>query len=186
MDSTTGIDTQAAAWLRAARAQGTSRAEATAAFDDLDTVAAETMTGRWKGSGVQTDHPFDGMLEAFGWYGKAFIDAETVFPLLFGEDGGKTIAIDPRFLPVGLATRLRLQRSAIASRLFGVGKSLIATGRPTARLRMTEYRGRISATMIYDALPINDVFRRIDDDTLLGAMDYRGFDAPFFFVLERR
>ncbi len=40
--------------------------------------------------------------------------------------------------------------------------------------------------MIYDAHPINDVFRRIDDNTLLGLMDYREFAAPFFFILERR
>jgi hypothetical protein len=26
---------------------------------------------------------------------------------------------------------------------------------------MTEYRGVVSATMIYDALPINDVFRKV-------------------------
>ena len=39
--------------------------------------------------------------------------------------------------------------------------------------------------MIYDDQPIVDVFRRIDDDTLLGVMDLRGMPEPFFFVLER-
>jgi hypothetical protein len=39
--------------------------------------------------------------------------------------------------------------------------------------------------MCYDALPINDVFRKVDDDTLVGAMDMRGLDAPFMFVLRR-
>jgi hypothetical protein len=42
-----------------------------------------------------------------------------------------------------------------------------------------------SATMIYDALPINDVFRKVDADTMLGAMDIRGTTEPFFFVLRR-
>ena len=27
--------------------------------------------------------------------------------------------------------------------------------------------------MIYDALPINDIFRKVDDDTVLGVMDLR-------------
>ena len=39
--------------------------------------------------------------------------------------------------------------------------------------------------MIYDQLPVNDVFRRLDDDTVLGAMDLRGSATPYFFVLTR-
>lgn len=39
--------------------------------------------------------------------------------------------------------------------------------------------------MCYDALPINDVFRKVDDDTLVGAMDLRGLEMPFMFVLRR-
>jgi hypothetical protein len=34
-------------------------------------------------------------------------------------------------------------------------------------------------------LPIVDVFRRTDPDTLLGLMDLRGMEKPFFFLLER-
>jgi hypothetical protein len=44
---------------------------------------------------------------------------------------------------------------------------------------MTEYRGVVSATMIYDALPINDVFRKVEDGTVLGAMDFRLIRQPF-------
>ncbi len=43
--------------------------------------------------------------------------------------------------------------------------------------------------MIYDQLPINDVFRSLDDsagaETVIGAMDLRGIKAPYFFVLQR-
>ncbi len=42
--------------------------------------------------------------------------------------------------------------------------------------------------MIYDQLPVNDVFRKLDDnhdDTVIGAMDLRGSRKPFFFVLTR-
>ena len=62
---------------------------------------------------------------------------------------------------------------------------LLSTKRPAARLRMVEYRGVVTGTMIYDALPINDHFRAVDEDTLLGAMDFRGMESPFMFVLRR-
>ena len=39
--------------------------------------------------------------------------------------------------------------------------------------------------MIYDRQPIIDVFRRVDDVTLLGVMDLRGMSQPYFFVLTR-
>ena len=39
--------------------------------------------------------------------------------------------------------------------------------------------------MVYDQLPINDVFRRLSDDTVIGAMDLRNSRKPYFFVLQR-
>jgi hypothetical protein len=50
---------------------------------------------------------------------------------------------------------------------------------------MTEYRGVVTATMIYDSLPINDMFRAVDINKRLGVMDLRGMAQPFFFVLHR-
>ena len=50
---------------------------------------------------------------------------------------------------------------------------------------MIEYRGKVSAAMQYDNLPINDIFHRIDDRTVLGVMDLKGMRQPFFFLLER-
>lgn len=41
------------------------------------------------------------------------------------------------------------------------------------------------AVRCYDALPIIDVFRKVDDDTVVGAMDLRGLETPFMFVLRR-
>ncbi|MFP4445899.1 MAG: DUF4334 domain-containing protein [Desulfosudaceae bacterium] len=38
---------------------------------------------------------------------------------------------------------------------------------------------------MYDQLPINDIFRKVDADTVLGAMDMKGSSRPFFFVLRR-
>ena len=36
-----------------------------------------------------------------------------------------------------------------------------------------DYRGKASASMIYDQKPIIDIFRKIDEDTMLGVMDIK-------------
>ena len=91
---------------------GTTTEAALAFFDSLAPVETPTLIGSWRGRGVETGHPIDGLLELFGWHGKRFSGPEGAYPL--------------------------------------------------ARLRMTEYRGVVSATMIYDSLPLNDVFRKVD------------------------
>ena len=63
--------------------------------------------------------------------------------------------------------------------------TLLSTTKSRARLRMTEYRGKVSATMIYDQLPINDVFRKLDDNTVIGVMDNKHVKEPFFLKLSR-
>ena len=62
---------------------------------------------------------------------------------------------------------------------------LVTTSKPRARLRSVEHRGVQTAAMVYDALPIIDVFRRVSARTVLGLMDLRGLPDPFFFVLHR-
>ena len=162
------------------------REEALAFFDLLAPVPLGAMPGRWRGSGLATGHPLDGWLEAFGWYGKEFgASADDAQPLLFGREGGKITAINPATVPIGVVKRLDLKRSRLARSAFHLGKGLVAARRPTARLRMMEHRGVVSVAIVYDALPILDHLRQIEPGVLLGAMDYRGFDAPFFFVLKR-
>ena len=39
--------------------------------------------------------------------------------------------------------------------------------------------------MCYDAHPIHDIFAVIDDSTLMGWMDYKGMERPYFFELSR-
>jgi hypothetical protein len=158
-----------------------SPAEALALFDSLPAVPIPMLLGRWKGSGLRTDHPMDGMLEELGWYGKEFVDADHVHPLLFRGSRG-LLVLSPARVPIGLA--LRLPR-ALARLSFPLVRPWLTTRRFGARLRMTEFRGVSSATMIYDAQPINDIFRKVDDDTVLGLMDMRGMEQPFFFVLRR-
>ncbi len=53
-------------------------------------------------------------------------------------------------------------------------------------LLFSDSRGeKVSATMIYDQLPINDVFRKLDGVTVLGVMDNKIVKDPFFFKLTR-
>ena len=155
-------------------------------YDALPTVGIEQLIGRWQGGEIATGHAFDGLLGPAGWYGKEFRSADDVDPLLFRRKDGRLFAGNPALMPLTLLERMpRLAKHPLSAALFRAVAPLLATRRPRARLRMTEYRGKVSAAMIYDDLPILDVFRKVDDDTVIGAMDIRGHRKPFFFTLRR-
>ncbi|MBT9312753.1 DUF4334 domain-containing protein [Leptothoe kymatousa] len=154
-------------------------------FDSLAPVTLDFMQGRWQGSGLHTAHPMDGLLEATNWYGKEFIDPETVHPLLFLAPQGEIIKVAPQPMAMKWGLKLPGLKSEFMQPLLGLTPSLLKTEESQARLRMMDYRGKVSATMIYDYLPINDAFRQVDDDTVLGVMDYKESPQPFFFVLRR-
>ena len=160
--------------------------ELTNIFDQLEPVSIDQMIGRWQGSEFVTGHYIEGALATSGWYGKEFRDAESVHPLVYYADKNrtKTFQINPMltsFHPL----LINLMKKNYAHSIVRAVKWLVGTKRYTARLRMQEYRGKVSATMIYDALPICDVFRKIDDNRVLGVMDLRGMEEPYFFMLER-
>ena len=159
--------------------------EALELCDALPNVEIETMIGRWRGTEISTSHPMDGLLEAFGWYGKEFIDRDHVHPLLFSDNEGKLFAIDPQRMPVSLTLRLPIPRIKLARQGLLAARFLLQTRKAKARVRMIEYRGKVSASMMYDNLPIYDTFRLIDQNTLLGVMDFKGMEQPFFFKLHR-
>lgn len=165
--------------------QGTTPAAALELFDALPAADPGALVGTWRGSGVPTGHPLDGTLEALGWYGKRFADGGDAHPLLFDDGRGGVLAVNPALAPLGLVVRVAplLRRPGVA-RLVRAALPVARTRRPRARLRSTTYRGVVSATMTYDAQPIDDHLRAVDDDTLLGLMDARGA-RPFFFVLRR-
>ena len=48
-----------------------------------------------------------------------------------------------------------------------------------------QHRGVVTAALVYDDVPIIDVFRRVTDDVVVGAADIRGESAPLLFVLRR-
>lgn len=156
-------------------------------FDSLAPVDTDFMLGCWQGGGFHTNHPMDGLLEAFHWHGKRFDDSESVHPLVFRTLGGNNASLNPGFMGASLwlAGKLPVPKSAAMGKCFQLLIPLMSTRKPRARLRMTGYRGKNSATMIYDQLPINDVFRKVDNNTVLGAMDLRGLARPLFFILRR-
>jgi len=159
------------------------RREALARFDRLPPVSLEAMAGRWRGAGLHTAHPLDGLLEAHHWYGKAFDGNGDAHPLLFRQ-GSAVVSIDPRWIPLSILDSNRLTRSGVARAAFTTARTVMRTRHPQARLRVITYRGVASAAMIYDRLPIIDLFRQITPDILLGLMDLRG-EPPFFFTLHR-
>ncbi|PSN71788.1 hypothetical protein BS50DRAFT_569405 [Corynespora cassiicola Philippines] len=165
-----------ATFQEAIAAGKTTTENALAIFDSLPTVKLEELHGKYEGSSFPTGHLQDGFLEASGWYGKTFDEINQVHPLVF-RDGNDLFAVNP----IATLTQLEPGKNAKDSR------DKLETKEHAARLRMVEYRGVSTASMIYNQAPIIDHFRKVDDQTLLGAMDNIQMPGPpFFFVLRRR
>ncbi|MGF1490192.1 MAG: DUF4334 domain-containing protein [Prochloraceae cyanobacterium] len=154
-------------------------------FDNLEPVNLDFMWGRWKGEGINTDHPMDGFLENSNWYGKEFVNADNVHPLLFSNSQGNIFKVAPNPTAMQQILKLPILKNKSLKPLLILTNSLLKTKTSQARLRMMEYRGKVSATMIYDYLPINDSFRKIDENNVFGIMDYKNIQQPFFFILRR-
>jgi len=66
--------------------------------------------------------------------------------------------------------------------------SNVELGNGEASLWMEEFRGEVTATMVYDGQPTHDHFKRIDDNTVLGLMNGKfamNGGRPAYFYLER-
>jgi hypothetical protein len=66
--------------------------------------------------------------------------------------------------------------------------SNLEIGNGEASLWNVEFRGEVTATMVYDGRPIFDHFKRVDDNTLMGVMNAKDINAIggyFYFLLER-
>jgi hypothetical protein len=70
--------------------------------------------------------------------------------------------------------------------------SNVALGKGEASLWREEFRGEVTATMVYDGQPTHDHFKRIDENAVMGIMNGKGVldfrDGPgryFYFYLER-
>ncbi|MFE3518222.1 DUF4334 domain-containing protein [Streptomyces sp. NPDC059166] len=64
------------------------------------------------------------------------------------------------------------------------------SGRGGASLWNVEFRGQVTATMVYDGMAVLDHFKRVDDSTLMGVMNGKAATSSasghlFYFGLER-
>ena len=165
-------------------AKGMTQEAAFSFFDELEPVELSMMQGLWKGKELRAGHPMEGLLEACKWYGKKFNNEENVHPLVFETGTHKLYYGNPGLLPLN-APYAKIPKSVI-SMLFSIVHPFIITKKSKARLRMIEYRGKLSASMLYDQLAIIDVFRKVDDNTVMGVMDFKESQSSksYFFVLE--
>jgi GXWXG protein/Domain of unknown function (DUF4334) len=181
------VDDAAAAreWVRRAP-EGLSTDAALRYFDRQQPVAPDVLPGRWRGVELPTGHPLDGLLAVHGWYGKEFLDAERVHPLLFTDRAGVPHPVDPTPAPLGLIRRHpRLLGTLPARAGSPLARRLLRTRRPAGRVRTLCHRDVLTSALVYDRLPVIDVLRRVDDDVLIGLMDLRGVPQPYFFLLLR-
>ncbi|MCU1441780.1 MAG: hypothetical protein JWP85_2777, partial [Rhodoglobus sp.] len=160
--------------------------EALGEFQSLPPVEPREMIGLWSGRGIPSGHPFDGVLENLGWFGKRFTPDMRADALLFRLGEKRLIPIDPARIPVRLALRFhKVGRMRVAKNLFSyLQRGLRARG-PVASLKSMVFGGVESAAMVYDDQPIVDYFRRIAEKRIMGAMTIRGDERVYFFELER-
>lgn len=156
--------------------------EALEVFDGLSVATLEFMIGRWKGFEIQTNHRMDGLLVPSGWYGKLFINTEQVHPLLFySRQKTALYAVNPKLIPL----HMKFPRWDALGTLMALLRPVLQTRKKCARLRMVEYRNRVTATMCYDEKAIFDHFAVIDEERVMGVMDLKGVPEPYIFILER-
>lgn len=131
-----------------------------ALWADLATVGVEEILGPWRGGDFATGHVASAVLEKVRWHGKRFDSPLAAVPLVCRDDDG---------------------------RLYSNKE---AGGGGEASLWEVGFRGEVTATMVYDRLPVLDHFKKVDDTTLMGIMNGKleaafGVKDLFYFWLER-
>ncbi|MEV6235667.1 DUF4334 domain-containing protein [Lentzea sp. NPDC051838] len=126
----------------------------------LEPVSVEDVLGEWKGTMFETGHAALALMEGITWYGKRLHSATNAQPFVCVDSEGSLYSDTTR------------------------------TGGGEASLWMIEYRGETTASMVYDALPIVDHFKRVDETTLLGVMNGKpevvlDNGAYLYFLLEK-
>ncbi|WP_049735291.1 DUF4334 domain-containing protein [Rhizobium ecuadorense] len=156
-------------------------------FHSLPPIEPRELVGLWKGRGKPAGHPFDGVLENLGWFGKRFTPDMRADALLFRSDERRLVPIDPRWrIPIGIALRFhKLGRTGVARNLASYLQVRFRARGPVASLRTMVFGGVESAAMVYDRQPIVDHFRRIHQERVMGAMTISGDERIYFFELER-
>jgi hypothetical protein len=123
-------------------------------------VKVEEMLGSWHGGDFANGHPASALLDKIRWHGKRFDAPIEAHPLICRGED---------------------------DRLYS---NTAAAGGGLASLWPIEVDGSVTATMVYDAMPVLDHFRRVDERAVLGKMTgkleaYFGTAEPYWFWLER-
>ena len=66
--------------------------------------------------------------------------------------------------------------------------SNVPAGKGEASLWLEDFRGEVTATMVYDGQPVHDHFKKVDDDAVIGIMNGKGVldnGRYYYFYLER-
>ncbi|GAA4806538.1 DUF4334 domain-containing protein [Nocardioides caeni] len=129
-------------------------------WTDLAVVEVDEMLGAWSGGDFATGHVASTILDKVNWVGKRFDGALDVQPIVCRGEDGQLYA-----------------NEAAAG---GGGASLWPVG----------FRGEVTATMVYDKMPVFDHFKKVDDDTVMGIMNGKlasafGIAELYYFWLER-
>lgn len=135
-------------------------AELDALWADLDTTGVEEILGPWRGGDFATGHVASRALSKIGWHGKRFDAPLEAHPLICRDADG------------------------------GLYSNTEAAGGAHASLWAVAFRGEVTATMVYDRMPVLDHFKRVDADTLMGIMNGKleaafGVADLYYFWLER-
>jgi len=110
-------------------------------YDSLGPVNIDDVISRWEGHDINLGHACSDAMQAIRWWGKWYISADEAIPLVVFNE----------------------QRNKLYS-----DKGLM---RGEASLKMVEFRGVVSTTMVYDSEPVFDHFRKVNDDIVLGCMN---------------
>lgn len=131
-----------------------------ALWADLATVTVEEVLGAWRGGDFNTGHLASQVLQQVRWHGKRFDSPLAAVPMLCRDEQGELYS------------------------------NLKAGGGGEASLWPVGFRGEVTATMVYDKMPVFDHFKKVDDDTLMGIMNGKleaafGVADLYYFWLER-
>lgn len=155
-------------------------------FASLPPVLPTELIGIWRGEGIPSGHPFDGVLENLHWFGKRFHPDLKADALLFQWRPGRLVPIEPAFIPIRLAIHTAsFGRTSVARNWFSYFHKFVRARSTTASLRLRMIDGAETAAMVYDRQPIVDFFRRIAEDELVGMMIIEGDRRRYFFRLRR-
>ena len=148
-----------------------------ALFTTLASVSIQTLQGIWRAVAIPGVSPQYQLMIEKGWYGMRLTDQNSVDSLLIANPEGTGIFAADLF-------KLAAALPANPAHLSQI-RSEIETDQPTGRLRLIDYRGTVSAAMIYDRQPVIDYFRTIDDTTVLCTVEARDITGNAYLILQR-